>query len=247
MSDNTWDGPAQAIIPFYPRLQATSVTNAVPPRPGVFALPRLPWTVGALAPVISSRTMQFHLSLHHAGYIETANRLLAERPELAGKSRLEVLQLTARNDPGSALARNVAKAWNHDFFWSSLSPAKQRPEGELRVALEREFGSYAEFAHTFAETAAEEVGSGWLWLVADNGGRPRIELTGNSKTPAACGERCLLAIDLWEHAYCFDHQNRRREYLDAVIDRRLNWKFARQMYTAPGQGPHDSAWSSGAN
>lgn len=195
-----------------------------------FTLPALPWSMEALSPVISSQTLQIHHEQHHAAYVDTANRLMQDCAELAGKSALEIVRWAALADGQAALSNAASQAWNHCFQWQSLSPQKHRPKGRLRDALEREFGGYARFANEFASAGVQQFGSGWLWLTLDDARRVRIHATANADSPAARGEHCLLTIDLWEHAYHIDHQNRRREYLDAVIDRRLNWEFAHENF-----------------
>jgi Fe-Mn family superoxide dismutase len=195
-----------------------------------FILKPLPWVLGALSPVISSRTMQIHHGCHHAQCIELANRLSRGHDELAGMSPLEVVRWAREHARGTELHAAASDAWNHAFFFQSLTPWKKRPGGDLRRALEHSFGDFASFADKFASAGATHLGSGWLWLVANRRKQVRIMTTSDLDCPEARGHTCLLAIDLWEHAYYFDHQNRRREYLDAVIDRRLDWEFAEHRF-----------------
>ena len=124
----------------------------------------------------------------------------------------------------------ASEAWNHSFYWQCLTPEKKRPSGELRKALYRVFGDFSNFADKFALAGATHVGSGWLWLTTNSRKQVRILATSGADCPEAHGHTCLLAIDLWEHAYYLDHQNRRREYLNALIDRRLDWDFAGQLF-----------------
>ena len=124
----------------------------------------------------------------------------------------------------------ASEAWNHSFYWNCLTPVKKRPNGELGKAIDRMFGDYSHFADSFALAGATHVGSGWLWLTANGRKQLRILTTSGADCPEARGHTCLLAIDLWEHAYYLDHQNRRREYLDALIDRKLDWDFAEQRF-----------------
>ena len=208
--------------------QAEEATTTSPT--GSFVLKPLPWVLGALSPVISSRTMQVHHGCHHSQCIALANRLSRSHRELAGKSPLEIVRWADENARGTALHAAASDAWNHALFWQSLTPWKKRPSGELRQALDRAFGDYANFADKFALAGARHLGSGWLWLVANRRKQVRVLTTSDTDCPEVRGHTCLLAIDLWEHAYYFDHQNRRREYLDAVIDRRLDWDFAEHRY-----------------
>jgi len=123
------------------------------------------------------------------------------------------------------LFNNAAQAWNHDFYWKSLSPKLAAPTGALKQRLERDFGSYEKFVEKFAAAANGQFGSGWAWLV-DKNGRLEVLATSNADTPMARGERCLLALDVWEHAYYIDYRNQREKYVQAVIEKRLNWEFA---------------------
>jgi Fe-Mn family superoxide dismutase len=217
---------------------ATRTPSAIPPvdemtansSTGPFVLKPLPWVLGALAPVISSRTMQIHHGCHYSRCIESANRLSRNYKELADKRPLEIVRWAREHARDTELLAAASEAWNHAFFWQSLTPWKKRPGGDLGRALNRVFGDFTDFAGKFALAGATHVGSGWLWLVANRRKQVKILTTSDADCPEARGHTCLLAIDLWEHAYYFDHQNRRREYLDAVIDRRLDWEFAENRY-----------------
>ena len=194
-----------------------------------FALQPPPWVLGALSPVISARTMMLH-GAYHAQCIESANRLARDHKNLAGKNSLEIVRWACEHARGTELRSMALEAWNHSFYWQCLTPEKKRPSGELGKALDRMFGDFSNFAAKFALAGATHVGSGWLWLTANSRKQVRILTTSDADCPEAHGHTCLLAIDLWEHAYYLDHQNRRREYLDALIDRRLDWKFAEQRF-----------------
>jgi Fe-Mn family superoxide dismutase len=123
------------------------------------------------------------------------------------------------------LFNNAAQAWNHAFYWSALSPKKQRPSAALARRIDSDFGSYERFTDQLAQAAADQFGSGWAWLIED-GGKLAIVTTSNADTPMAHGKRCLLTIDVWEHAYYVDYHNQRERYLSGVIGERLNWEFA---------------------
>ena len=184
-----------------------------------FELPPLPYPEDALAPVISAETLQFHHGKHHKKYIDTLNQLL-EKEHVQGKTLEDVV----RSAKGK-LFNNAAQAWNHDFYWKSLSPKSAAPSGALKKQLERDFGSYEKFAEKFAAAANGQFGSGWAWLI-DRNGRLEVLATANAETPMAQGARCLLALDVWEHAYYVDYRNQREKYVQAVIEKRLNWEFA---------------------
>lgn len=195
-----------------------------------FQLTALPWAADALEPVISARTVQFHHGFHHAGYVAGANQALREYPALIGMAPLQIVRWAAKHAPNSPLFRNAAQAWNHDFYWRSLAVSSSGPGGVLGKALQRDFGGVASFEVAFAEAGMAQFGGGWLWLTANYRRRLSIQTSSNADTPAAKGKQCLLTVDLWEHAYYLDHQNRRREYLDAVIGKHLNWSFAAQQF-----------------
>lgn len=202
--------------------------------PGVLQLPRSPWVSGALAPVISSRTIHFHRSRHHAGYIDACNRLLDNSPLGGALTLVELLRTVLQDDARTELRFAVAEAWNHADYWQSLTPERQRPAGVLAAMLSQSYGSYRQFAHEFQSAGLALRGSGWLWLLAGSNGQLDIAASASNDTwhPLANGQHCLLTIDLWEHAYYLDHQDRRDEYLSQLIDRRLNWKRAGASYAA---------------
>jgi Fe-Mn family superoxide dismutase len=186
-----------------------------------FDLPPLPYPGDALEPVISRETLDLHHGKHHRKYVDTTNELLKQE-----RMQARTLEDVVRASQGK-LFNNAAQAWNHDFYWKSLSPQRLRPAGALLSRIEADFGSYDGFAEAFAAAAAAQFGSGWAWLV-EQGGKLKIETTANADTPMAHNARCLLTIDVWEHAYYVDYRNQRERYLSAVIGERLNWKFAEQ-------------------
>jgi Fe-Mn family superoxide dismutase len=192
-----------------------------------FELPPLPYAEDALAPILSAETLQFHHGKHHKKYIDTMNQLLEKEP-VRGASLEEIV----RNSKGR-LFNNAAQSWNHEFFWHSLSPRGGRPSGALLAQIERDFGSYERFVEAFARAGNEQFGSGWAWLVHKDG-KLQVSATANADTPMAHGVRCLLAIDVWEHAYYIDYRNQRDRFLAAVIEKRLNWEFAERNLSSGG-------------
>jgi Fe-Mn family superoxide dismutase len=184
-----------------------------------FDLPPLPYAEDALAPVISAETLALHHGKHHKKYVDTMNELL-RKEHVQGSSLEDVV----RHGKGK-LFNNAAQAWNHDFYWHSLSPKRTRPSGAILRRVESDFGSFDQFAEKFAKAAADQFGSGWAWLV-EKDGKLQIVTTSNADTPMAHGIRCLLTVDVWEHAYYVDYRNERERYLSAVIGERLNWQFA---------------------
>ena len=184
-----------------------------------FDFPPLPYAQDALAPIISAETISFHHGKHHRKYVDTMNQLLAEQP-LEARTLEEVVRKAS-----GKLFNNAAQAWNHDFYWHSLSPKAAAPSAALRRQLERDFGSFESFVDRFAAAANGQFGSGWAWLVQKDG-RLEVMATANAETPMAKGIRCLLTIDVWEHAYYIDYRNQRERYVQALIEKRLNWEFA---------------------
>jgi Fe-Mn family superoxide dismutase len=191
-----------------------------------FVLPPLPYEENALEPVISARTVSVHYGKHHKAYVDNLNKL-AKRTEYADMDLAEIIRATddATDAKQKKVFNNAAQMWNHTFYWSCLSSKGGKPKGELAKAIERDFGDYEKFKSEFAAAAVEQFGSGWAWLVLD-GGKLKIEKTPDAETPMAKGKTCLLTIDVWEHAYYLDYQNRRPDYVKAVIDKLLNWDFA---------------------
>ena len=184
-----------------------------------FDLPPLPYPEDALAPVISAETLALHHGKHQRKYVDTMNQLLQKEPV-----RGATLEDVVRASKGK-LFNNAAQAWNHTFYWSSLSPKKLRPSAALARRIDSDFGSYERFTDQLAQAAGDQFGSGWAWLIED-GGKLAIVTTSNADTPMAHGKRCLLTIDVWEHAYYVDYRNERERYLSGVIGERLNWEFA---------------------
>jgi len=184
-----------------------------------FDLPPLPYAEDALAPVISPETLALHHGKHHKKYVDTMNQLL-QKEVVRGATLADVV----RSAKGK-LFNNAAQAWNHDFYWHSLSPKKTRPSAALARRIDADFGSYDKLTDQLAKAAADQFGSGWAWLVED-GGKLAVVTTADADTPLAHGKKCLLTIDVWEHAYYVDYRNERERYLSAVIGERLNWEFA---------------------
>jgi Fe-Mn family superoxide dismutase len=188
-------------------------------------LPTLPYPDSVLEPVISARTIGFHYGKHHRGYLDNLNRMIAGT-DLAGASLEQIVRKTAGIPEKQGIFNNAAQVWNHTFYWKSLkSGGGGRPAGELAGKLEAAFGSYENFKKEMAAAAVGQFGSGWAWLVAE-GGTLKVVKTGNAETPITRGQTPLLTIDVWEHAYYLDYQNRRGDYVNAVMGKLLNWDFA---------------------
>ena len=181
----------------------------------------LPFDRESLAPHMSSETLSFHYDKHHAGYAAKLNSLIpeGERPGLPD------LVVSARDAGNTVLAQNAAQLWNHDFFWQSLSADSAGPSGELLSAIDAAFGSLDEFKLAFKAAAMGVMGSGWAWLVA-NDGKLEIRTTGAAETVVGTGVTPLLTLDVWEHAYYIDYRNRRADFVGAFLGSIANWEFA---------------------
>jgi Fe-Mn family superoxide dismutase len=200
---------------------ATSAARAV--QPVQFSLPPLPYAEDALAPIVSAETLQLHHGKHHRKYVDTLNQLLHEQP-VQGRTLEEIVRASS-----GKLFNNAAQAWNHEFYWHSLSPKGGKPGAALLRQLEKDFGSFESFCQKLATAANGQFGSGWAWLTKKDG-RLEVVTTSNADTPMAHGVQCLLTIDVWEHAYYVDYRNQRDRYLSAVIENRLNWAFAEENF-----------------
>ena len=190
-----------------------------------FAVPTLPWSDDALDPYISAKTISFHYGKHHAAYVTKLNAAV-EGTSLAEKSLEEIIRETAGDSSKKGIFNNAAQTWNHTFFWNSMKPGGGgEPTGELKSKIEASFGSFAKFKEEFSNSAATLFGSGWVWLV-DNGGKLEITQTTGAETPISGSSTPLLTLDVWEHAYYLDHQNRRPDFIAAFLDNLVNWDFA---------------------
>ena len=190
----------------------------------------LPYAENALEPVISARTLSFHYGKHHAGYVATLNKLIAGTP-YAGLS-LEKIVKRAVVEQATPIFNNAAQVWNHDFYWKSLAPIGTGgvPEGAFGEAVARDFGSFAGMKTALADAAIKRFGSGWAWLVVKDG-KLAIISTPNAETPLTqAAVKPLLTVDVWEHAYYLDWQNRRADYVAALLDKLANWKFAAENF-----------------
>ena len=193
----------------------------------MFTLPPLPYAENALMPVISANTMSFHYGKHHQAYVDNLNTL-AKGTDFENASLETIINETAGKSDKVGLFDNAAQIWNHSFYWNSMKPAGGgKPTGRLAQMIEASFGSFDNFRKELAATTVSQFGSGWGWLVQD-GGVLKVVKTSNAEVPFTTGQKPLLTIDVWEHAYYLDHQNKRAEYVDAVIDKLLNWDFAAQ-------------------
>ncbi|MCC5995497.1 MAG: superoxide dismutase [Oceanicaulis sp.] len=194
-----------------------------------FTLPDLPYARDALAPHISPETLDFHHGKHHKAYVDKANDLV-KGTDLEGAD-LETVIRSAWKAGNTALFNNAAQIWNHSFYWNSMSPkGGGKPSGRLAEAIGRDFGSFEKFAEAFKAAGAGQFGSGWAWLVVKDA-KLEVRKTGNAETPITeAGVTPLLTMDVWEHAYYLDFQNRRPDYIGAFLEHLVNWEFAAENF-----------------
>jgi superoxide dismutase, Fe-Mn family len=185
----------------------------------------LPYPENALEPVISGKTLSVHYGKHHRAYVDTTNKLIAGT-DLANRPLDQIVRATAGKADRVTIFHNAAQAWNHDFYWRCLKPkGGGEPPPVLKRKMEAAFGSVEACRKELADYALAQFGSGWAWLVID-GVELKVVKTDNADTPLTQGMKPLLAIDVWEHAYYLDYQNRRADHVKALIDQLANWEFA---------------------
>ena len=184
--------------------------------------PPLPYDKAALAPHISAETLEYHYGKHHKTYVDNLNKLI-DGTALASASLEDII----RQSEGGVF-NNAAQTWNHTFYWQSMKPSGGgKPTGELAAAITRDFGSFETFVRDLSEAAMTQFGSGWAWLVSDKG-KLSVTKTGNADLPLKHGQKALLTIDVWEHAYYIDYRNARPKFIDVVLDSLINWDFVNQ-------------------
>lgn len=198
-----------------------------------YELPKLPYTYDALEPNFDKETMEIHYTKHHNTYVTTLNEAVAGHPELASKSVEELVANldSVPEDIRGAVRNHGGGHANHTLFWSILSPnGGGAPTGNLKAAIESEFGTFDEFKEKFNAAAAARFGSGWAWLVV-NDGKLEIVSTANQDSPLSDGKTPVLGLDVWEHAYYLKFQNRRPEYIDTFWNV-INWDEANKRFDA---------------
>jgi Fe-Mn family superoxide dismutase len=214
------DAPASSAAPAAPPAAPPAAAPA-----GPFSLPPLPYADGALDPVISANTLGFHHGKHHRAYVDNLNKAVAGTP-YADMTLEKIIAATYGVPDKLGVYNNAAQHWNHSFYWRSLHPqGGGAPPAALRTRIEAAFGSVAACQKELLTAATTQFGSGWAWLVQD-GDKLAVTRTGNADSPLDKGQRPLLAIDVWEHAYYLDYQNRRADHVTAVLDKLINWGFA---------------------
>ncbi len=201
------------------------MNDTVIEKAAIHVLPPLPYADDALNPTISAETIGFHYGKHHKTYIDTLNKLIANTA-LVGLSLEQIIMETVGKADKTTIFNNAAQAWNHAFYWKSLRPnGGGEPPAELKQLMQTSFDSVDVCKKELATAATTQFGSGWAWLVLD-AGTLKVVKTGNADTPLTKGLVPLLTIDVWEHAYYLDYQNKRDAYVNAVLDKIVNWGFA---------------------
>ena len=192
-----------------------------------FQLPPLPYAPTALQPHISEQTLNVHHGKHHQAYVTNLNNLIKDGPK--AKLPLEALIMESAKDAAQAgIFNNAAQVWNHSFFWSCMKPAGGgKPTGDVASAIDKAFGGLDKFKEQFKQAAVTQFGSGWAWLVLEKG-TLKITKTANADLPMVHGQKALLTVDVWEHAYYLDYQNRRPDFVQAFLDHLVNWDFVAQ-------------------
>jgi len=187
-------------------------------------LPPLPYEKNALEPVISAETIEYHYGKHHQAYVTNLNNLI-KGTEFENSSLEEIIVKSS-----GGIFNNAAQVWNHTFYWNCLTPnAAAAPSGELAAAIDQTFGSFEEFKKQFSQKAIGTFGSGWAWLVKNADGSISIESTSNADTPITKGQKALLTVDVWEHAYYVDYRNARPKYVEEIW-KLVNWDFVAQNF-----------------
>jgi superoxide dismutase, Fe-Mn family len=194
-------------------------------------LPTLAFAQNALDPIISANTLSFHYGKHHKTYVDTLNKLIVGT-EFADMPLEKIVKATSGHFEQAAIFNNAAQVWNHNFYWQSLKPkGGGEPPADLKRLIEASFGSLEKCKKDWSAAAVGQFGSGWAWLVKE-GDKLKIAKTGNASNPLGSAQTPLLTIDVWEHAYYLDYQNRRVDHVNAVLDKLINWEFAAKNLNA---------------
>jgi len=189
-------------------------------------LPDLPYAKDGLAPYITANTLEFHYGKHHRAYVDNTNKLIAGT-DLANESLETIVKKTVGDADKSGLFNNAAQVWNHSFYWQCMKPnGGGKPTGKVADKINEAWGSFDKFAEELKNAGVTQFGSGWAWLVLE-GGKLKVTKTTNADTPIAHGIKPLLTVDVWEHAYYLDYQNRRPDYLATFIEKLINWDFVK--------------------
>lgn len=194
----------------------------------MITLESLPYGIDSLSPYISRETLDFHHNKHHQAYVDNLNKLI-QNTSFENNNLVEIITSTFNVDEYSSIFNNAAQVWNHDFYFKSLSLGIGM-SNEIKDLLINNFGSIEDFKTQFKSIALGQFGSGWVWVIEEMG-KIKIVKTSNANNPLTFGYKPLLGIDLWEHSYYLDYQNRRGDYLDNIINNLINWQFFKDNLT----------------
>ncbi|MDF3029601.1 MAG: sodB [Moraxellaceae bacterium] len=188
-------------------------------------LPPLPYEKTALEPTMSAETLDFHHGKHHNAYVVNLNNLI-KGTDLENKSLEEIILASAGDASKAGVFNNSAQIWNHTFFWNGMKPnGGGKPTGAIAAKIDSDLGGYDKFVELFKQAATTQFGSGWAWLVLDKDAKLAVTKTPNADLPMAHGQKALLTCDVWEHAYYIDYRNRRPDFVQAFLDKLVNWDF----------------------
>ncbi len=187
-------------------------------------LPKLPYPMDALEPVISKETLEYHYGKHHKAYVDKLNKLIPGT-EFENQPLEDIIKKSS-----GGIFNNAAQVWNHTFYWHCMTPdSSKKPSGKLADAIKKKFGDFDTFKKQFSELAVNTFGSGWGWLVKDADGSVDLLSTSNAGTPMTQGKEALLTCDVWEHAYYIDYRNARPDYVEKFWDL-VNWEFVEKKF-----------------
>jgi Fe-Mn family superoxide dismutase len=196
-----------------------------------FELPDLPYPRDALQPYMSAETLEYHHGKHHNTYVTTLNNLIKDT-DLASSDLESIVKASFGDSSKQPIFNNAGQAWNHNHFWKWMKPNGGGPiPGEIESKLAEDFGSVDAFKEQFVQAGVGQFGSGWCWLILDNGKFSTFK-TPNAENPLAHGKTALLGCDVWEHSYYLDYRNRRPDYLKAFLDNLVNWEYVAELYAA---------------
>ncbi|HXE17252.1 MAG TPA: superoxide dismutase [Stellaceae bacterium] len=196
-----------------------------------FELPPLPFDKAALEPHMSAKTLEFHHGKHHAAYVKTLNELIEGTP-LEKKSLDEIIVESAKDQSKATIFNNAAQVWNHTFFWNCLRKGGGgKPAGDIAKKIDSDLGGYDKFAEEFRKAGSTQFGSGWAWLVLDKE-KLKVIKTPNAVNPLSQGQIALLTVDVWEHAYYLDYQNRRPDFIKTFLEHLVNWDYVQRNLEA---------------
>jgi superoxide dismutase, Fe-Mn family len=188
-------------------------------------LPPLPYEKNALAPHITAETLEFHHGKHHNAYVVNLNNLI-KGTDLESKSLEEIIKISTGDAAKAGIFNNSAQIWNHTFYWNSMKPnGGGKPTGAIAAKIDADLGGYEKFVELFTAAATTQFGSGWAWLVLNKDGKLEVTKTANADLPSAHGQKALLTIDVWEHAYYIDFRNLRPKYIGTFLESLVNWDF----------------------